>query len=126
VSKTKRSAKADGPTRVGIGPSDPRERGQRRFLEDAEEDHELDMALAFLSAADVRNAKDAARNTAESWRVWLRDAYRNWKVAQKTGVSLLGVSDGDLEVDSEAPTIAMSGTKSEPPKAPKPAKKKAR
>ncbi len=106
TTKRATSSAPDGATSVGVSPGNPHERGQRRFLEDSEEDGELDLALAFISGLDSATASSGGRATAESYRNWYREAFRAWKLAQRASVAM-SVDDGD--VDSEAPTVAMTG-----------------
>lgn len=106
TTKRATSSAPEGAASVGVSPGTPHERGQRRFLEDCEEDGELDLALAFISGLDSATASSGGRATAESYRNWYREAFRAWKLAQRASVAM-SVDDGD--VDSEAPTVAMTG-----------------
>ena len=116
MSKTSKRRASEGASGIGLGPANPHERGQRRFLEDSEEDGELDLALAFISGLDSATASTGGRATAESYRSWYREAFRAGKLATRAAVPM-SVDDGDMDVDSEAPTVAMTG--SAPKSAPK-------
>ena len=88
TTKRATSSAPEGAASVGVSPGTPHERGQRRFLEDCEEDGELDLALAFISGLDSATASSGGRATAESYRNWYREAFRAWKLAQRASVAM--------------------------------------